>query len=112
MQTVSHTNGKPSFVEQVTVEGKMADAGSGEVIAAMIDRRVGLASQSRQSATLANEAAARNRASLFFACCVDFSLIDSHCVHAGCITARNDQVAFKRATVLEAHRCTESPGLQ
>ncbi|MDN7141929.1 DUF3313 domain-containing protein [Pseudomonas sp. JQ170] len=41
MQTLSHTTGKPPFAGQVTVEGKMADAGTGEVIAAMIDRRVG-----------------------------------------------------------------------
>lgn len=41
MQTLSHTKGKPPFAGQVTVEGKMADADSGEVIAAMIDRRVG-----------------------------------------------------------------------
>lgn len=41
MQTMAHTSGKPPFAGQVTVEGKMTDAGTGEVIAAMIDRRVG-----------------------------------------------------------------------
>jgi len=41
MQAVSHTSGKPPFTGQVTIEGKMADALSGEIIAAEIDRRVG-----------------------------------------------------------------------
>ena len=41
MQTMSHTAGKPPFAGQVTVEGKVTDAATGEVVAAMIDRRVG-----------------------------------------------------------------------
>ncbi|MNQ28858.1 hypothetical protein D3C85_421550 [compost metagenome] len=41
MQAASHTMGKPPFTGQVTIEGKLADAQSGEVIAAEIDRRVG-----------------------------------------------------------------------
>jgi hypothetical protein len=41
MQGMIHTSGKPPFTGQVTIEGKMADAQTGEVIAAEIDRRVG-----------------------------------------------------------------------
>lgn len=41
MQGAIHTTGKPPFAGQVTIEGKMADAQTGEVIAAEIDRRVG-----------------------------------------------------------------------
>ncbi|MCW2271499.1 hypothetical protein D3C77_63300 [compost metagenome] len=41
MQAASHTTGKPPFAGQVTIEGKMADAQTGEIIAAEIDRRVG-----------------------------------------------------------------------
>jgi hypothetical protein len=41
MQTISHTTGKPPFTGQVTIEGKIADSQSGEVIGAEIDRRVG-----------------------------------------------------------------------
>ena len=41
MQAASHTTGKPPFTGQVTIEGKMADSQTGEVIAAEIDRRVG-----------------------------------------------------------------------
>jgi hypothetical protein len=41
MQTLTHTTGKPPFSGQVTIEGKLADAQTGEVIAAEIDRRVG-----------------------------------------------------------------------
>lgn len=41
MQTASQTMGKPPFTGQVAIEGKMADAQTGEIIAAEIDRRVG-----------------------------------------------------------------------
>lgn len=41
MQTMTHTTGAPPFSGQVTIEGKIADAQSGEVIGAEIDRRVG-----------------------------------------------------------------------
>lgn len=41
MQTMTHTTGKPPFSGQVTIEGKLSDALTGEVIAAEIDRRVG-----------------------------------------------------------------------
>jgi hypothetical protein len=41
MQAVSHTTGQPPFTGQVTVEGKMADSQTGEVIVAEIDRRTG-----------------------------------------------------------------------
>lgn len=41
MQTMQHTAGKPPFAGQVTVEGKVTDASTGELVAAMIDRRVG-----------------------------------------------------------------------
>jgi len=41
MQTLEHTQGKPPFAGQVTVEGKLTDASSGKVVAGMIDRRVG-----------------------------------------------------------------------
>lgn len=41
MQTMTHIQGKPPFAGQVTVEGKVTDSASGEVVAAMIDRRVG-----------------------------------------------------------------------
>lgn len=41
MQTMQHTAGKPPFAGQITVEGKMTDAGTGKLVAAMIDRRVG-----------------------------------------------------------------------
>jgi len=41
MQATSQTTGKPPFSGQVTVEGKMSDAETGEVISAGIDRRVG-----------------------------------------------------------------------
>lgn len=41
MQTLQHTAGKPPFAGQVTVEGKVTDASTGTLVAAMIDRRVG-----------------------------------------------------------------------
>lgn len=41
VQTITHTTGKPPFTGQVTIEGKIADAQTGEVIGAEIDRRVG-----------------------------------------------------------------------
>lgn len=41
MQGAIHTSGKPPFAGQVTIEGKMTDSQTGEVIAAEIDRRVG-----------------------------------------------------------------------
>lgn len=41
MQAAIQTTGKPPFTGQVTIEGKIADAQTGEVIAAEIDRRVG-----------------------------------------------------------------------
>lgn len=41
MQAAAHTTGQPPFTGQVTIEGKMADGQSGEVIAAEIDRRTG-----------------------------------------------------------------------
>jgi hypothetical protein len=41
MQTLVHTTGKPPFSGQVTIEGKLSNAQTGEVIAAEIDRRVG-----------------------------------------------------------------------
>jgi hypothetical protein len=41
MQTITHTTGQPPFTGQVTIEGKLADSQSGEVIGAEIDRRVG-----------------------------------------------------------------------
>ncbi|MGY2187386.1 hypothetical protein D3C81_70510 [compost metagenome] len=41
MQTITQTTGKPPFTGQVTIEGKIDDARTGEVIAAEIDRRVG-----------------------------------------------------------------------
>ncbi|WP_347906611.1 DUF3313 domain-containing protein [Pseudomonas grandcourensis] len=41
MQTMVHTTGKPPFSGQVTIEGKLTDAQTGELIAAEIDRRVG-----------------------------------------------------------------------
>jgi hypothetical protein len=41
IQTITHMTGKPPFTGQVTIEGKIADAQTGEVIGAEIDRRVG-----------------------------------------------------------------------
>ncbi len=41
IQAISHTTGKPPFTGQVTIEGKISDAQTGEVIGAEIDRRVG-----------------------------------------------------------------------
>ena len=41
MQATSQTTGKPPFSGQVTIEGKMLDSHTGEVISAGIDRRVG-----------------------------------------------------------------------
>jgi hypothetical protein len=41
VQAITHTTGKPPFTGQVTIEGKIADAQTGEVIGAEIDRRVG-----------------------------------------------------------------------
>jgi hypothetical protein len=41
MQGVTHTTGQPPFTGEISIEGKMVDAQSGEVIAAEIDRRVG-----------------------------------------------------------------------
>jgi len=41
MQGTSHTTGKPPFAGQVSIEGKLTDAQTGELIAAQIDVRVG-----------------------------------------------------------------------
>lgn len=41
MQAASQTTGKPPFSGQITVEGKLLDSHTGEVISAGIDRRVG-----------------------------------------------------------------------